>query len=145
MDFWTLLVLHAAATYSLFGLIWLVQWVHYPSFRRIDREHFREFAKFHMARISFLVVPLIFLEFFTGIGLCLVPMEESLRFCFFAGLGLIGAIWMVTVFVSIPSHRRLLQGFDEKTVARLILWNWVRTLLWTVRALGLAWLLWSWK
>lgn len=145
MDFWTLLVLHAAATYSMFGLIGMVQWVHYPSFRRIDREQFREFAGFHVGRISFLVVPLMFLEFFTGLGLCLVPPEGPDRIWFFCGLGLIGAIWAVTVFVLVPLQSRLLRGFDEKIVAWLIRWNWVRTLLWTARALGLTWLLWGLK
>jgi len=143
MDPWTLLVLHAAATYSLLGLIWVVQLVHYPSFLRVDREHFAAFAKFHVDRISVIVVPLMFLELLTGVGLCLLPIANTGRSCFVIGLGLIGLIWTVTAFTSVPLHRRLLTGFDERSIRLLVGWNWIRTICWTVRALGLTWVLWS--
>lgn len=140
---WAILTLHALATYSMFGLIWMVQWVHYPSFLRVDPKQFREFAKFHVDRISVLVVPLMFLELFTGVGLCLVPADGIDRGWFFLGLGLIVVIWVVTALLSVPAHRRLLLGFDRETIVILVRWNWVRTILWTVRAMGLTWVLWG--
>ena len=143
MEFQTLLILHALATWAMFGLIWMVQLVHYPSFLQIDRERFRSFAKFHVDRISFIVVPLMFLELFTGVGLCLIPGVESNRIWFVIGFILIVILWLVTALTSVPLHRRLLQGVDEGSIRRLIAWNWVRTSLWTIRTAGLTWILWS--
>ena len=125
----------------MFGLIWVVQLVHYPAFLFVERERFREFAKFHVDRISFIVVPVMFLEIFTGAALFLLRWREYDRIWYIVGFALIVAIWMVTVTVSVPAHRRLLQGFDEATIRRLIRWNWLRTIMWTVRAVGLVWVL----
>jgi len=141
MSAWTLLVLHAAATFSLLGLIWVVQLVHYPSFAWVRREEFSRFAKFHVDRISFIVVPLMFLELFTGAGLCLLRPDRVPAPWAWAGLGMIAAIWLVTALVSVPMHRRLLQGFDEKALRLLLGWNWIRTGLWTLRSAGLIWVL----
>jgi len=50
-------------------------------------------------------------------------------------LGFLFGIWAVTFAVSVPCHRRLAAGYDEKVVNRLIRTNWLRTTFWTAKAL----------
>jgi hypothetical protein len=50
------------------------------------------------------------------------------------GVGLLAIIWLSTAALQVPIHRRLLDGYDEAAVARLVRSNWVRTLAWTARA-----------
>ena len=54
--------LQAASTLMLCGLIWVVQLVHYPSFRFVSRGEFRRFHAFHGRRISVPVVLLMPVE-----------------------------------------------------------------------------------
>lgn len=50
-------------------------------------------------------------------------------------LGLTTLIWIATVTLSVPIHRRLLSGYNQKEIDHLILTNWPRTVLWTVKSL----------
>jgi hypothetical protein len=45
---------------------------------------------------------------------------------------LIGGVWGVTIFISVPLHRRLTGGYEERTVNRLVATNWLRTVGWSL-------------
>jgi hypothetical protein len=54
------------------------------------------------------------------------------------GAGLLALIWLSTFGVLVPLHTRL-QGAAaseeaRSVVAKLVAWNWPRTMLWTVRS-----------
>jgi hypothetical protein len=57
-------------------------------------------------------------------------------------LALVAVIWAATFFVIVPIHERLgTAGFDATLHSRLVAWNWVRTIAWTVRGfIALRWL-----
>lgn len=56
-----------------------------------------------------------------------------------AGVVLLGVIHMSTVWLQVPRHAELNEGYDEVTLRRLVLSNWVRTVGWSVRcALAVA-------
>ena len=52
---------------------------------------------------------------------------------------LIASIWSVTIFISVPLHRRLSVGYDARLIKRLINTNWLRTVGWSLVSL-LDWL-----
>jgi hypothetical protein len=49
------------------------------------------------------------------------------------GLALLALIHASTVFLQVPAHRRLSDGFDAATHDRLVRTNWIRTAGWTMR------------
>lgn len=53
------------------------------------------------------------------------------------GLAILGIIWISTAFVQVPLHARLEGGWDGVAIERLIRSNWLRTIPWTMRGVGL--------
>ena len=49
-------------SFSLVGLIWTIQVVHYPSFSYVDNDHYIDFQHFHMRAITYIVMPLMLFE-----------------------------------------------------------------------------------
>jgi hypothetical protein len=50
------------------------------------------------------------------------------------GLGLLLLIWISTILLQVPQHRRLQAGFDPAVHRRLVSTNWLRTIFWSARA-----------
>ena len=130
----TLVLLHAAATLFMTGLIWFVQLVHYPLFARVETADFRRYASEHQRRTTWVVVPAMLLELGTAIALVLEAGTASSRQLAWIGLALLAVIWLSTVLLQVPLHRRLASGFDRPAIVRLVRGNWVRTIAWTLRS-----------
>ena len=133
----TLLLAHAAVTWMLVGLIWVIQLVHYPLFKYADEARWSAFHAAHARRITWLVAILMPLE----LGLACLLVIQAPSPATIIGLLLALAIWLVTAFVQVPAHARLADGFDPEIHAALVRGNWIRTLLWTLRGLLAAILL----
>ncbi|MDX6766964.1 MAG: hypothetical protein SFU85_09245 [Candidatus Methylacidiphilales bacterium] len=128
-------LLQFACTATMFGIIWYVQLVHYPSFVRVREDHWRGFHDRHTGMTGMVVGPPILGETACAIlAVALVPSRLE-RPDILAGLALLVLIWGTTVFFSIPAHHRLARGFDPAVAARLIATNWIRTAGWTLRFL----------
>ncbi len=125
-----LLLAHAGSTAAMTGLIWFVQLVHYPLFPLADRERFSDFAAQHQRRTSWVVGPLMATEAVTA-SLLLITHPEARTWI---GLGLLALIWLSTLLLQIPLHRRLARRFAAADAARLVATNWLRTGAWTARA-----------
>ena len=113
------------------GLIWLVQLIHYPSYKYINPTKFSAYQNFHTTTITFIVGPVMVMEIFTGMAILFdqkLSLPSSLNF---AGLIL---IWLATAFFSVPLHGKLSLGYDYNTIQSLILTNWIRTILWSFRS-----------
>ena len=122
----------------LMGLIWVVQIVHYPSFLFIDAKNFIAFEKFHTARISYLVVPLMLAELALAFAL-LVISDFSAKYVSCSACVLL--IWTFTFFLSVPCHQKLTEeGKNELVIRKLVTTNWLRTILWSIKVVVL-WLL----
>jgi len=137
------LMASAASTSALAGLIWTIQLVHYPAFRYIAEPQFVEFEAFHQRRISWVVVPLMLIELATTLALFVWrPSGLPLSFAIMGAL-LVLAIWVCTFAVQVPLHNRLTQGYDRPAIEALISGNWIRTVLWSLRAGLLLWALYT--
>lgn len=136
-----LLLANAASTFALTGLIWTIQLVHYPAFRYIAERQFVDFEAFHQRQISWVVVPLMLVELSSTVALFVWrPSGLPLSFAIVGAL-LVLAIWVCTFAVQVPLHNRLAQGFDRAAIEALVHTNWIRTILWTLRAGLLLWAL----
>ncbi len=122
-------LVHLFSSAALFLLIWFVQIVHYPLFRFLDEENFHESMIFHQRSISFIVMPLMLVE----LVICLYHayLGQDLSYPI---LGVVIIIWLTTFFISVPLHNKLLLGKDDAVIDKLINSNWIRTLLWTLKA-----------
>lgn len=121
---------HLAATWSMVGLIWFVQCVHYPLFDHVGKEQFAQYEQAHTHLTTTVVAPLMLIEAVTA-----VVLTSSLAPWTWLNLGLLALLWASTAFVQIPCHERLRRGFDAATHRRLVRSNWLRTSLWTFRSI----------
>ena len=68
---------HLIFTSIMTGVIWVIQIVHYPSFHFIEKEFYTAFQKFHMNKISIIVIPIMLAELITGMMLFLDKSSKS--------------------------------------------------------------------
>jgi hypothetical protein len=127
-DAWILLV-HAAVTLFMAGLIWFVQIVHYPLFARVGHAGFPEYERWHARRTGWVVA---------GPMLAELAAAVTIIWCIggalaWIGAGLLAVIWFSTWCWQVPAHRRLEAEFDPAAHRRLVRTNWVRTVAWSAR------------
>ena len=115
------------------GVIWTIQLVHYPSFHFIELNQYTTFQRFHMSRISYVVIPAMLTELFTLI-LIIISMDQVEPIILASALLLI-VIWLMTAVFFSGMHQKLTLGYDQGIVEKLVKLNWGRTLLWTLRLL----------
>jgi hypothetical protein len=130
----TLPLLHAAATWFMTGLIWFVQAVHYPLMGQVGRAEAAGYAAAHQRRGSLVVIPVMLVEAITALALVASPPTGTGRVLPGLGLAMLVFIWAATARLIMPMHGRLLAGTDPRAQRRLVLTNWIRTMLWTGRA-----------
>jgi hypothetical protein len=133
-----LLLIHAAATWALVGLIWTIQCVHYPLFADVGRDEFARYHHRHVQRITWLVGPVMILEAGTALSL-LWHGERS--FPWLLSLAALVLVWGITAIVQVPLHRRLSRGTDPELIRRLVRGNLWRSIAWTVRGVCLIFVL----
>lgn len=119
---------------SLFmtGLIWFVQLVHYPLFAKVGEEAFVEYEQTHTRLTSYLVAPIMILEFVFGALLLLQNWFDVIHL--FAFLMLV-ICWISTFLVQVPLHNKLNKRREIEDIEKLVRSNWVRTIAWSVRAI----------
>ncbi|MEO1481594.1 MAG: hypothetical protein AAFU77_05760 [Myxococcota bacterium] len=135
-----ILILQLGTTLFMTGLIWLVQWVHYPLFAHVGREQFSAYEALHTSRISVIVMPMMLLELGSAVALVASPPAGFGRALPLVGLGLLGMVWLTTAAFSVPAHSTLAAGFADGAHASLVSSNWIRTLSWTARSALLLWM-----
>lgn len=126
-----LLLINAATSLYMTGLIWFVQVVHYPLFARIPSARFQDYEQRHQRLTSFVVAPVMLLELAASVAILVVgPLSTSN----WVASGLTGVVWASTVGLQMPLHDRLAKGFDTAAIQVLVRSNWIRTVAWTVRS-----------
>jgi hypothetical protein len=135
------LLIHAAATWFMTGLIWFVQVVHYPLYAKAGREGFAAYESSHSALTTLVVAPVMLIEALTGLGLLFQKPPEAPAWALLAGALLLAVIWGSTAFLQIPEHGILSLGFDATSHRRLVSTNWIRTAAWSARGVLVLWIL----
>ena len=123
---------HLVATVFMVGLIWFVQVVHYPLFNRISGDASIQYAAEHQRRTAWVVGLPMLVEGITTLWLFFNPIDGRL-------LPLLGGLLLLkihlsTIFLQIPLHKKLSQGYEREVVRKLVATNWIRTIGWTIRA-----------
>ncbi len=126
--------LHFGCCLFMTAVIWLVQVVHYPSFRYVSTEKFIDFESFHRQRITWIVGPVMLLEL--GSFVLWILLSPS-AIAWISGLSALGVL-AFTFLVSVPIHNSLSLGFSKASLGSLVASNWVRTISWTARTVFLV-------
>ena len=115
------------------GLIWFVQVVHYPLFHQISDTKSIDYAFQNQRRTAWIVGMPMFVEGITTLWLFFDPINGRL-------LPLIGGLALIkihasTIFLQVPKHAQLLNGYKKEVVDQLVKTNWIRTIGWSIRSL----------
>ncbi len=129
-----LLIVHAAATWWMAGLIWFVQVVHYPLMAEVGADRFPAYERNHTRRTTLVVAPAMLIEASCAAALVMLQPRSVLAI---TGAVIAALLWLSTFAVQVPLHARLERGFDAAAHRRLVRSNWLRTAAWTVRG-GIA-------
>jgi hypothetical protein len=131
MSYELIFLINTFSSFFLTGLIWLVQLVHYPSFRFVGNGNFADFQMHHVHSIAKIVIPVMVAEITSSFGLAWIDGWLSLNAVGFYGVIL---IWAATGLFSVPAHSTLEAGKNKEAINKLVSTNWIRTILWTTKS-----------
>ena len=129
----TLLLLHAAATLYLVGLIWFVQLVHYPLMAKVGCDGYAAYQRLHEWKTTWAVAPAMLIELGCAVYLALRTPESIAPMLAWVGLALVVLLWLSTALLQVPCHKTLGKGFDEPAHRKPVATNWLRTAMWSAR------------
>lgn len=124
-------LINTFASVFMTGLIWIVQLVHYPSFRFVSEVNYLAFQNHHVRSIDKIVIPMMVAEITTSFALSWFDGFLSMNAL---GFYLVLLIWISTGLFSVPAHSKLESGKDIDAINSLVSTNWIRTILWTVKS-----------
>ena len=129
-----LFLLQCISCFFMCGVIWFVQVVHYPLFDQVGLGYFAKYEEQHTLLTTFVVLPPMFVELLTsGLLVHMRPHFVSRSFAM-AILTLTVVVWLLTFAVHVPQHDVLGRGYDGDVHEALVSTNWLRTVLWTIKA-----------
>ncbi len=121
------------STFWMLAVIWFVQMVHYPLFEDVDEDAFLDYHRTHEWWTTWIVGPPMFLEATGSFYLYLNPPFLTSSVLWLTGFLLVLVPLTSTAFIQVPQHTRLREGYHLETIRRLVRWNWIRTVAWTLR------------
>lgn len=122
---------HAAATWTMVGVIWFVQLVHYPLFDAVSPHGFPAYQSANIRLTAWMVGLPMVVELVTAARLARIRLDAAS----WAGLALLAVVWLSTGLLQYPANLSLAAAFDPALHERLVLTNWIRTVAWTARGL----------
>ncbi len=131
----TLLVVNIVCTFIMVGVIWLIQIVNYPLFDHIGTESFAKYHNQHVWRVTLVVALPMFFEAVTASLMLWYPYPHVPPVLLIYGMVLIFVIWLSTLFLLVPQHDSLLKEYNDKAYVRINIFNWIRTIAWTMRGI----------
>lgn len=117
---------------GLLVLIWIVQVVVYPSFKKVEAEVFENWHQSYTKRMGYIAAPLMIAQLGLAGAQAVTGFDRVALFY----LAAVFATWITTFALSVPLHKKLQKyGNDRIVIAKLVSTNWIRTLLWSGIAL----------
>ena len=138
-----LIVVHAAASMFMVGLIWTIHYVHYPLFAYVGESTYASFQAAHVERIGKLLFVPWLTEGITLIGvlaLAFLGTHKVLRVPAVINGAAMAVVLVISGFWSAPAHAKLADGFDTSIHDQLMTVNLIRTLAWTVCGICAIWM-----
>ena len=138
-----LIVIHAAASMFMVGLIWTIHYVHYPLFAYVGESTYVSFQAAHVERIGRLLFVPWLTEGITLIGILALAFlggRKTWRVPAVINGEAMAIVLVISGFWSAPAHAKLADGFDKSVHDQLMAANLIRTLAWTVCGVCATWI-----
>lgn len=133
--------LHLASSWFMVGLVWFVQYVHYPLLYDLPATAVPTYQQAHIRR-TFPLIPLVMLtEALTALLLWPGQVTDSVGWAWLVNTISLAVVWLLTFAVLVPLHQRLTLGYDPRTHQRLLRWNLARSVAWLAHGLAATGLL----
>jgi len=136
----TALVAGSAAAWTMVGIIWFVQVVHYPLLAGL-RTAVAETSAEHRWRTTVVVALPMAVQGLSCLVLVAAPPEGAWALGPWLAGALLAVALVVTGLVSVPLHVRMTEHGDLAAGRRLVQTNWWRTAAWTGHAVVMTVLL----
>jgi hypothetical protein len=128
------LLANFVATAVMTGVIWFVQWVHYPLLATVPVDSAVETAVVHQRRTGQVLALPMAAEGVTTFWL-LVSRPDAVSLVLpWLGAFLLAVALGSTVFLSVPLHSKMATNPTSDVGRRLVVTNWPRTIAWSARA-----------
>ncbi len=124
-----LIFIHLLSNSFLLAIIYQTQLITYPTFLEISPKKFNKYHKNYVNVITYLVAPFMVLELSTLV----VIIYNNKGFLLIKSLLTLIVIWLVTFIVMVPIHNNISKKYKSSQIRRLINYNWIRTILWTLK------------
>jgi hypothetical protein len=132
------LLANAAATLVMVGIIWFVQWVHYPLLAVVSTDRASEVAVEHQRRTGHIVgLPMAVEGVSTLVLLVNRPADVAIIWPWLGAVLLAVALGS-TVILSVPRHAKMAVSPDAEIGRSLVRTNWPRTVAWSARGVIVA-------
>ena len=128
------MLVNFVATAVMTGVIWFVQWVHYPLLATVSVEHAVETAVDHQRRTGQVLAIPMALEGVTTLWLLASRPDVVSLILPWLGAVLLAVALGSTVFLSVPLHAKMATNPTVDVGRRLVVTNWPRTIAWSARA-----------
>ena len=117
MEIDTLYFIQIVCNSYLVSLVFMTQFITYPTFLNIDKDKFSDYHRKYVNNISFIVAPVMLIELLTLILIAYFSKD----FLIIKSLILLLVIWLTTFFIMIPSHNRISKSFNIKEKISIII------------------------
>ena len=129
-----ILLANFVAATVMTGVIWFVQWVHYPLLASVPVDRAVETANKHQRSTGQVLAIPMAVEGFTTLGL-LISRPEGVQVIWpWIGAVLLAVALGSTVILSVPLHAKMVANPTAEVGRRLVVTNWPRTIAWSARA-----------
>ena len=129
-----ILLANFVAATVMTGVIWFVQWVHYPLLASVPVDRAVETAVKHQRSTGQVLAIPMAVEGFTTLGL-LISRPEGVQVIWpWIGAVLLAVALGSTVILSVPLHAKMVANPTAEVGRRLVVTNWPRTIAWSARA-----------
>ena len=129
-----ILLANFVAATVMTGVIWFVQWVHYPLLASVPVDRAVEVAEQHQRSTGQVLAIPMAVEGFTTLGL-LISRPEGVQVIWpWIGAALLAVALGSTVILSVPLHAKMVANPTAEVGRRLVVTNWPRTIAWSARA-----------
>ena len=111
----------------MFSVILMTQIVNYPLFSNISQNQLINYHSSYVKKISYIVIPAMSSEI--AVALFLFYYHNS--FLTISSLSVIILIFISTMYIQVPIHNKI----SKDLIKKLILTNWIRTILWLLKSI----------
>lgn len=129
-----LLYANLIATTLMVGVIWFVQWVHYPLLATVPDDRAVEVAQQHQRSTGQVLALPMLIEGVTTLALLVARPKGVFMILPWIGAVLLAVALGCTVFLSVPLHAKMASNPTAEVGRKLVITNWPRTIAWSLRA-----------